>query len=139
MIVGIAVLVTNFGVAAWGGVSWLSDRPSVGFWYLLRVAQVSVLVQAAIGGILLASGREPSEGLHLVYGLLPIVIAAAAEGVRAGAAERELGETDFHALERQRQRAVAYAIVRRETAIMAGSCAVIFLLALRAAFVSPVV
>ena len=56
-----------------------------------------------------------------------------AEGARAGAAERELADADFQALPRERQRAIALAIVRREMGIMALSAWVIFFLALRAA------
>src|SRR5689334_23850746 len=51
-----------------------------------------------------------------------------AEAVRAGAAERELVGLDFESLPTERQRAIALAIVRRETGIMAVSALVIFLL-----------
>ena len=50
-----------------------------------------------------------------------------------GSADRELEGLDFEALPRDRQRALALAIVRRETGIMAVSALVIFFLALRAA------
>ncbi len=56
-----------------------------------------------------------------------------AEGARAGAAQRELGETDFESLDADTQQSIALQIVRREMGIMAVSCGVIFFLALRAA------
>jgi hypothetical protein len=134
--VGIAVIATNLLAGAWGGIAWLRRQPAVGFWYALRVAQVAVVLQVALGAILLLSGREASSGLHYLYGVLPVVVSLLAEAARAGAAERELVGLDFESLPRERQRDVAFAIVRRETGMMAVSALVIFLLALRAAFTS---
>jgi hypothetical protein len=130
---GVAVLATNFVAGVWGAMAWLRQQPSVAFWYLLRVAQVAVVVQVLLGAILLLLGREAVEGLHYVYGVLPLVVSLLAEAVRAGAAERELTGLDFDSLPRQRQRAIALAIVRRETGIMTVSALVVFFLALRAA------
>jgi hypothetical protein len=130
---GVAVLATNLVAGVWGGVAWLRREPSVAFWYLLRIAQVAVVVQVLLGAILLLLGRESVEGLHYVYGVLPLVVSLLAEGVRAGAAERELTGLDFDSLPTQRQRAIALAIVRRETGIMTVSALVVFFLALRAA------
>jgi hypothetical protein len=139
IVVGVSVIAANLGVGLWGGGAWLLDRPSVGFWYALRVAQVAIVVQALIGGVLLLSGREAVDGLHYLYGLLPIVVAFFAEAIRAGAAPHELEGLDFEALPRERKRDIALAIVRRETGIMAVSALVIFGLALRAAFTTPAV
>jgi hypothetical protein len=133
LVAGVAVLVLNLATAAWGAAMWLARRPSVAFWYLLRAAQVAVVVQVLLGGILLLLGREAVEGLHYVYGLGPLVVSFLAEGARAGAAERELGDLSFETLPRERQRAIALAIVRREMGIMTVSAWVIFFLALRAA------
>jgi hypothetical protein len=130
---GVGVLVTNLLAGGWGGIAWLRQEPSVAFWYLLRVAQVAVVVQVLLGAILLLLGRESVEGLHYVYGVLPLVVSLLAEAVRAGAAERELEGLDFESLPRQRQQAIALAIVRRETGIMTVSALVVFFLALRAA------
>lgn len=134
---GVAVVVLNLIAGAWGGYSWLAERPSAGFWYALRSAQVAVVVQAALGGILVLLGREAAEGLHYVYGLLPLLVSFLAEGARTAAAVQILGDTDFEALPEERQRSVALAILRRETGIMAVSAGVIFFLSLRAAFTSP--
>jgi hypothetical protein len=134
--VGIGVIATNLLAGGWGGIAWLRRLPSVGFWYALRVAQAAVVLQIGLGAILLLSGREASSGLHYLYGVLPVIVSLLAEGVRAGAAERELVGLDFESLPRERQRLIALEIVRRETGIMAVSALVIFLLALRAAFTS---
>ena len=133
LVAGAAVLLLNLATAAWGAAMWLARRPSVAFWYLLRAAQVAVVVQVLLGAILLLLGREAVEGLHYVYGLGPLVVSFLAEGARAGAAERELGDLSFETLPRERQRAIALAIVRREMGIMTVSAWVIFFLALRAA------
>ena len=133
LVVGITVIATNLAAGGWGGIMWLRREPSVGFWYALRVAQVAVVLQAALGAILLLSGHEAASGLHYLYGLLPVGISLLAEAVRAGAAERELVGLDFESLPKERQRGIALAVVRRESGIMAVSALVIFLLALRAA------
>jgi heme A synthase len=134
--VGFSVIALNLAAGAVGGIAWYRDRPSVPFWYLLRLAQVSVFLQALLGGLLVVTNHEPSDDLHYLYGILPLFISFIAEGARAGAAQRELGETDFEALDAATQQATALAIVRREMGIMAVSAGVIFFVAMRAAFTS---
>ena len=137
LIMGITVLLTNLGAGVWGASAWYRRLPSVGFWYLLRCAQAAVIAQVTLGGLLVLDGREAPDGLHYVYGVLPIVVTLLAEGARVVASEHELEGLDFDSLPRDRQIAVAAAISRRETGIMAVSALVIFGLALRAAFTSP--
>jgi hypothetical protein len=132
VVVGISVIAANLAAGSVGGLAWLRHRPSVAFWYVLRVAQALVVLQVALGAVLLLSGREADSGLHYLYGVLPIGVSLFAEAARAGVADRELVGLDFESLPRDRQRLVAHAIVRRETGIMAVSALVIFLLALRA-------
>jgi hypothetical protein len=137
--VGVMVLALSLAAGVLGGVSWYLRRPSVPFWYLLRAAQAAVVVQSMIGMLLVFAGREAASDLHYLYGILPLAVSLLAEGVRAGAAQQELGDLDFEALPPDRQRTVALTIVRREMGVMAMSCIVIFFLALRAAEVSPLV
>ncbi len=141
LVTGIALLLANLIAGVWGGVLWLGGtatvserrrRASVGFWYGLRVAQATVVLQAALGLVLVFSGHTASS-LHYLYGVLPLVVSLLAELIRAGAAAQELGELDFEILPEPRQHAIALAIIRREMGIMAVACLVIFLLALRAA------
>jgi heme A synthase len=131
--VGVILISLNAAAGLVGGIAWYRDRPSVPFWYLLRAAQVSVFVQALLGGLLVVTNHEPEDGLHYLYGILPLVVSFIAEGARADAAQREVGETDYENLPPADQEALALAIVRREMGIMAVSCGVIFFLALRAA------
>jgi hypothetical protein len=93
-----------------------------------------VLIQVALGALLVFAGHEPSDDLHYLYGLLPLGVSFLAEGARSGAAQREIDDMEaFEALPEAGQRQIALAIVRREMGIMAVSCWVIFFLALRAA------
>jgi heme A synthase len=133
LVVGCALIVLNLAAFAFGGIAWLRDRPSVPFWYLLRGAQVAVFLQALLGGLLLMTGHEQVEEIHYLYGALPLLVSFLAEGARAGAAQRELGDLDFESLPAPDQESLALAIVRREMGIMAVSCGVILFLGLRAA------
>ncbi len=134
--VGCAVILLNLAAGAIGGVAWYRNQASIPFWYLLRIAQVSVFLQALLGGLLVLTNHEAAEDLHYLYGILPLVVSFIAEGARTGAAQRELGEVDFETLSPETQQSVALQIVRREMGIMAVSCGVIFFLALRAATTS---
>jgi hypothetical protein len=129
---GILVLALSLVAGAWGSWAWIRREPTVVFWYLLRAMQVAVVLQVAFGSILLLAGRSAPSGLHYLYGVLPLLVSLLAEGLRAGISERELEGLDFDSLPADRRRAVALAIVRRETGAMAVSALVVFLLALRA-------
>jgi heme A synthase len=133
LVVGVALIALNGAAFAVGGVAWLRKRASVPFWYLLRAAQAAVFAQAILGGLLVFTGHEPSDDLHYLYGILPLLVSFLAEGARAGAAERELGELDFESLPGEEQQSLALAIVRREMGIMTVGCGVILFLGLRAA------
>jgi heme A synthase len=134
--VGFSVIALNLAAGAIGGVAWYRNLPSIPFWYLLRAAQVSVFIQAVLGGLLVVTNHKAPDNLHYLYGILPLFVSFIAEGARTGAAQRELGETDFEALPAETQESIALQIVRREMGIMAVSCGVIFFLALRAASTS---
>ena len=136
LVVGICLLAANLVAGVWGGYSWLERKPSAGFWYALRVAQATVVLQVMLGLILVFLGREAVD-LHYLYGALPLAVSFLAELTRVGAAQQELGELDFESLEEERQQQVALAILRREMGIMAVACLVIFFLALRAAGTTP--
>jgi hypothetical protein len=136
--VGTLVILLNLAAGVIGGWAWFKLRPSVPFWYLLRFAQVSVFVQAALGALLLVTGHSAKEDLHYLYGILPLVISFIAEGTRLGAAARELGELDIESFPPDAQESIAMQIVRREMGIMAVSCIVIFFLAVRAATTSGI-
>jgi heme A synthase len=130
---GVLLIALNAAAGLVGGIAWYRDRPSIPFWYLLRSAQVAVFLQALLGGLLVVTDHEPEEGLHYLYGILPLVVSFIAEGARLDAAQREVGDLDPESLSTDEQESLALAIVRREMGIMAVSCGVIFFLGLRAA------
>jgi hypothetical protein len=135
MAVGIAVLVTNAAAAGWGAVGWLrkNARAALAFWPLLRVAQASVVVQVVIGLLLVASGESAPDGLHIVYGISPLIVSLLSEGMRAGVAHRELeGVEDVDALERSEQIALARRVALGEMGVMTVGALLILTLALRA-------
>ena len=131
--VGVLLIALNAAAGLVGGIAWYRSRASIPFWYLLRAAQVAVFIQALLGGLLVVTDHEPKEGLHYLYGILPLVVSFIAEGARADAAQREVGDLDPETLTTDEQESLALAIVRREMGIMAVSCGVIFFLGLRAA------
>ncbi|HEX5984256.1 MAG TPA: hypothetical protein VFY69_08625 [Solirubrobacterales bacterium] len=131
--VGVILVGLNGAAFALGGIAWLRNQASIPFWYLLRAAQASVFAQALLGGLLVVTGHEQDDGLHYLYGILPLVVSFIAEGARADAAHREVAEIDYESLSDAEKEPIALAIVRREMGIMAVSCGVILFLGLRAA------
>jgi hypothetical protein len=135
MLVGIAVLVTNLVAAGWGVIGWLRKeaRASIVFWPLLRVAQATVVIQAVLGFLLLARGASAPDGLHVIYGVSPLVISLVSEGMRAGIAQRELEDVeDVDALERSEQITLAKRVALGEMGVMTVGALLILTLALRA-------
>lgn len=133
MILGIAVLATNGVAAAWGTVAWLGGTPSIWFWYPLRLAQATVAVQVIVGLVLLARGETSPDGLHIAYGVSPLVITLVSEGMRAAAAVRELEAVeDVDALSRDEQVAIAHRVALNEMGVMTVGALLILTLSLRA-------
>jgi hypothetical protein len=135
---GAALVTLNALAAAVGVYAWWRVEPNRAFWPLLRAGQVLLVVQAALGFVLLSSGEEP-ETLHLVYGLVPLGIAFVAEQLRIASAQTVLDQLGIEStravgdLPEAEQRSLVLQIVRREIGVMAASAGVIALLGLRAA------
>jgi hypothetical protein len=137
LVTGVVMMVLNLAAGLWGAAAWAAHRPSVSFWYVLRAAQVSVVVQVLLGAVLLVAGREAVDGWHYMYGTAPLLVNLLAEGMRTGAAQRELPEdVEFESLPSGDQRAIALRIVRREMGIMTAASLLIVAFAVRAAQVS---
>ena len=135
MAVGIAVLATNLVAALWGAIGWARGdaRASIVFWPLLREAQATVVVQAVVGLLLVARGASAPDGLHIAYGIAPLIVSLVSEGMRAAVAQRELeGVEDVDALERSEQIALAKRVAIGEMAVMTIGALLILTLALRA-------
>ena len=131
-ILGIAVLASNGVAAAWGAVAWSRRDPSKVFWYLLRVAQAVVVVQAVVG-VALALGGHDAGAIHYVYGIAPLVVSLVSEGARVTVASAELAAVDDpDALDRRERILMARRIVLREIGVMTIGAILIVTLGLRA-------
>jgi len=142
LVVGVAVMALFAAAGLLGAWRWWRVEPSPWFWRLLRAAQAALGVQVVLGGVLLAAGREPSDALHLVYGLLPVAVSFVGEQLRIAAAQTVLdarGLADAQAvgaLPEAEQRSVVLAILRRELGAMTLAALFIAGLAIRAGFIS---
>jgi hypothetical protein len=135
--VGVALVAANLAAGLLGAFAfWRWTRPRA-FWPLLRAGQALVVVQAALGGVLILTGDDLPR-LHLVYGLTPIAVSFFAEQLRAVSAQMELdkrdlrGRADVEALTEDERRLLVEAIVRREIGVMAASALVVAGLGVRA-------
>jgi hypothetical protein len=135
---GVGLLLASAAAGLWGAWRWYRVEPSALFWRLLRVSQALVALQALQGGLLLLLGRD-ADGLHLLYGILPVAIYFIAEQLRVASAETVLdarGLPDAAAVGRlpeAEQRSVVLSIVRREMGVMTAAALVVVFLGLRAA------
>ena len=133
MWIGIAVLATNGAAGIGGAILWLRHEIANWFWVLLRLAQAVVAVQVVLGLLLLARGDVSPDGLHVAYGIAPLVITLVSELMRIGAAQRQLeGVPDLDALQRSEQIAIARRVALAEIGVMTVGALLILTLALRA-------
>jgi hypothetical protein len=134
---GAIAIAVNALAALLGGLAWLLNRRVPGFQVALRSGQGLIIAEAVTGAALLLDGKDLPP-LHLIYGLVPIAVAFVAEQLRLTAAQTVLDQHDLEGaaevakLPVDEQHALVALIVRRETATMAASAAVVALLALRA-------
>ena len=138
VVLGVATLTTSALAGGWGAWCWYRVEPSDLFWKLLRTSQAVTVLMALHGGLLLLLGEDVG-GLHLLYGALPLAIAAIAEQLRILSAQTVLdarGLADaqaMRALPEAEQRSIVLGIVRREMGVMSAAALVTVVLALRAA------
>jgi hypothetical protein len=138
IVVGVIAIALNGLAGVYGAWRWWRAEPSVWFWRLLRSAQVAVVVQVALGGILVLIGHKP-RSLHLVYGLLPLLVSFIAEALRASSAQMVLDARGFESaqavgkLPPEEQRAIVATILQRELGVMTIAAVVVVVLLARAA------
>jgi hypothetical protein len=86
-----------------------------------------------LGLFLAATGKSAPDGLHIIYGISPLVVSLGSEAMRAGVAQRELeGVDDLDAMERSDQVALAKRVALAEVGVMTIGALLILTLALRA-------
>ena len=103
---------------------------------MLRVAQVTVVARGGwSASCCWLDGGEPPDACTTSTAIAPLVVALVTEGMRVGAAQRELEdvEGDLEALERREQVLLARRIVMREIGVMTIGTLLVVTLLLRAA------
>jgi heme A synthase len=72
---GLANALSLFTIIAalWGMLSAIRRKGvDSNYWGILAVAEIIVLVQALLGGLLYAGGNRPGSGVHILYGALVV-------------------------------------------------------------------
>jgi len=142
----LAAIALSLLAAGAGLFSWQRRKPSVAFWYLLRVAQVVTGLFVLFAAVVYATGHRADDGLHYLYVFLPVAVSFMAELIRGASAGQELGDRLspsepksnqelgelFARLDPAEQEKIGLAIIRRETAVMSIACLVIAFLLWRA-------
>jgi len=86
-----------------------------------------------VGLLLLARGASAPDGLHVAYGIAPLLVTLFSEAARVGVAQRELEDVeDVDSLERGEQVAIARRVALGEMGVMTIGALLIVTLALRA-------
>ena len=138
LVVGVITIALSAAAGGYGAWCWFRVRNSVWFWRLLRASQAAVVVQAALGGVLVLMGHKP-PGLHVLYGVLPLFVSFIAEQLRVSTAQMVLDKGGFESaqdvgkLPQDEQHAIVVTIMRRELGVMALAALVNTLLLARAA------
>src|SRR5437588_11042656 len=140
IVVGTVAIVVNAAAGSYG--AWFCRRlpPStVWFWRLLRAGQAIVVVEAALGGALELMHHHKAPGLHVLYGVLPLLVAFIAEQLRLAAAQMVLDSRGYESaqqvgeLPEDEQRSIVVGILHREVGVMTLSALVVVGLLARAA------
>lgn len=138
LVVGIGCIGLVGAAAAWGVWCWYRADSSRVFWRLLRAGQAAVVVQAALGGVLVLLGYKASS-LHVIYGLLPLAVSFIGEQLRIASAQTVLDSRGLEnaaavgELSDDEQQVVVASIVQRELGVMVLAAIVMLALLLRAA------
>lgn len=138
LVVGVLAIALNGVAGLWGAWRWWRVQFTVWFWRLLRAGQAVIILQVLIGGVLVLLGKKP-PGLHVLYGVLPLLVSLIAEQLRIGSAHMVLDSRGFESaqavasLPKEEQRVVMMTIVQREIGVMALAAIVNVVLLARAA------
>ena len=76
LVVGVLATALTGASALYGAWCWRRIRSSVWFWRLLRASQAVVVLEVVLGGVVYLVDKK-SSGLHVLYGVLPLLVAFA--------------------------------------------------------------
>jgi hypothetical protein len=136
--VGVLAIAINAAAALYGAWCWWRVEQSAWFWRLLRAGQAAVVVQVALGGLLVLLGHKPPS-LHVIYGLLPLLVSFIAEQLRVTSAQTVLDARGYESaaavgeLPEDEQQGVVTSILHRELGVMVLAEIVVVVLLARAA------
>jgi hypothetical protein len=142
IVVGVACIALVAAAAGWGAWCWHRGNHGRLFWRLLRAGQACVVLEAALGGVLLALGKKESS-LHLIYGLLPIAVSFVGEQLRIASAQTVLDSRGLESatavgeLPKEEQSEVVVSILQRELGVMVLAALVMLALLIRAWGTAP--
>src|SRR5579875_89221 len=74
IVVGSGCLAAVAAAALVGIWAWYRDPRLRVFWWLLRTSQVLLVIEAVLGGIYDISPHHRASGLHIIYGVVPILV-----------------------------------------------------------------
>jgi hypothetical protein len=138
IVFGVAAIALNSLAGLYGAWCWHRAESRPWFWRILRAGQASCVVEAALGGIWVATGHHVSN-IHLLYGLLPIAVSFIGESLRISTAQLVLDAQGFESAQEvgslpvNEQRVIVRTIIQREVGVMALAAIVIVILLARAA------
>jgi hypothetical protein len=138
LVFGVATIALFGLTGLYGAWCWWRIRATRWFWRMLRTAQVMIVLQMAIGGVLVLLGHKPPQ-LHLIYAVLPLLLSFIAEQLRVASAQMILDRRGYEsaqavgALPEEEQQAIVVAILQRELGVMALAAIVCAVLLARAA------
>lgn len=76
---GNAVLLFSLAIGLYGIFIYLRKRTiTSGFWGTLAIGELLYLAQVAVGLLLVIQGDRPGRGVHILYGILPVITLPAA-------------------------------------------------------------
>jgi hypothetical protein len=138
IVVGVLAIGLNAVAGLYGAWCWWRAMSPAWFWRILRSAQIVIVLQAALGGVLVLVGHKP-PGLHVVYGLLPLAVSFIGEQLRVVSAQMVLDSRGFESaqevgrLPADEQQRIVVTILQREVGVMALAAIVVVVLLARAA------
>jgi hypothetical protein len=138
LVIGVLSIVLVGGAGVWGAWCWYRVRSSRLFWTLLRTGQAVVVLEVALGGVLVIMGKKASS-LHLIYGLLPLAVSFLGEQLRIASAQMVLDSRGHESaaavgdLPEDEQQGLVVSIVQRELGVMVLAALVMVVLLARAA------
>jgi hypothetical protein len=142
IVVGVACIAFVAGAAGWGVWCWYRLHHGRLFWRLLRAGQACVVLEAALGGVLLILGYRESD-LHVIYGLLPVAVSFVGELLRIASAQTVLDSRGLESanavgeLPEDEQSLVVVSILQRELGVMVLASFVMLALLIRAWGTAP--